>query len=189
MINEEKINQNKERFQTTNTKFGIFSPELNEFLGEDFFIAPFSTSTDMPGAYPGGILKICFSASSYAFKINDMLPKVLKQDVSKILKSIFLSQIGKVFLYSFNDNEWQKKNTGKIYKFNDDMISLRYTDRSIYYATNYGVKIEEDIFQSIVSLDKTDDLMVIYHSEPLTYIVKMGFELAIMEDKYGQKQD
>lgn len=187
MLGEEKITQNKERFLTTNTKYEIFTPELVEFLGEDFFLAPFSTSTDMPGAYPGGIVHICFSAASYAFKINDVLPKTLKQDVSKILKSIFISQIGKVFLYSMNDNDWQVKNQGKMYKFNDSLIKLRYTDRSLFYANNYGVKIDEETYQSIVSQDKTDDMMLQYHAEPLTYIVKLGFELAILEDKYGQK--
>lgn len=187
MLTEEKILHNKERFLTTNTKFGIFTPELIEFLGTDFFVAPYSTSSDTPGSYPGGLVNICFSAAGHAFKINDQLPKDMKYDISKILKSIFISQIGKVFLFKINDNEWQAKNQGKIYKFNDELISLRFSDRSILYANNHGVHIEEDVYQAIVSQDKTDDMMLQYHSEPLSYLVKMGFELSILIEKHGEK--
>jgi len=57
-------------------------------------------------------------------------------------------------------------------------------ERSVYYAMSHGVKLEESEYQAILNLDKNEeDKMSKYFSEPLTEIIRHGFDLAAMEEK------
>ena len=97
-----------------------------------------------------------------------------------------MSQIGKVFLFVPNESEWHRNKLGKMYEFNDELVSMRVGERSAYYCSLHGVKLNEEEYQTIVNSDKGDnDLQSKYHSTPLAQIVKQGFELAIFEQKHG----
>lgn len=186
MISKEQIEKNKSKLIETSEKYGVLSTPLLEFLGEDLFVAPASTSLDMYGAYPGGLLEHIFVASKYAVKINSILPESLQQDISSLLKCTILSQIGKVFLFKPNESEWHRNKLGKMYEFSDDLVSMKVGERSAYYCSKYGVSLSEEEYQTIVNSDKgDDDLQSKYHSTPLAQIVKQGFELAIFEQKNG----
>lgn len=186
MLNKEQIEKNKSKLLETSEKYGILTDSLLGFLGDDFYVAPASTSLDMYGAYPGGLLEHIFIASKYAVKVNGLLPEKLQQEVSSILKCTILSQIGKVFLFKPNESEWHRKNLGKMYEFNDQLVSMRVGERSAYYCSKHGVTLTEEEYQTIVNSDKgDDDLQSKYHSTPLAQIVKQGFELAIFEQKHG----
>jgi hypothetical protein len=182
-----QLEHNKAKFIETNQKYNIMTKELEDFLGDDLYTSPASTTLSMVGCYPGGLLNHTIKACKYAIKINDILPEGLKQTPISIVKSVFLSQIGKVFMFCLTENEYQKKR-GQMYDFCDDTIRLRVGERSIYYATKYGVRLTEEEYQAILNLDKDDeDKMAKYFSSPLTQIIKWGFELAIMEEKNGKK--
>ena len=186
MLSKEQIEKNKSRLLETSEKYGVLSDSLLEFLGDDLFVAPASTSLDMYGAYPGGLLEHIFVASKYAVKVNSILPEKLQQDVSSILKCTILSQIGKVFLFVPNESEWHRNKLGKMYEFNEKLISMKVGERSAYYCSKYGVDLTEEEYQTILNSDKgDDDLQAKYHSTPLAQIVKQGFELAIFEQKHG----
>ena len=79
-------------------------------------------------------------------------------------------------------------NPGKMYEFCDDIVSLHVWGEMDIFSIKYGVKLSEKDFQAITNLDKDDDdKMAKYFSSPLTQIIKLGFELAIMEEKNGKK--
>ena len=190
MIPVEQLESNKKKFLETNSKYKIFTKELENFLGDDFYTAPATTTIDMYGCYPGGLLNTSLKACKYAIKINELLPENMREEVPTILKCVFLSQIGKVFLFCPNQNEWQRKTLGKMYEFCDNLVSLRVGERSVHYATKYGVELNEEEFQTILNTDKeSDDKMVKYHSSNLSNEIKLGFELAILEEKNGQKRN
>jgi len=187
MLSTAQLGFNKSKFQETNQKYGIFTKELEDFMGDEFYLSPLSTNLTMAGSYPGGLLHISIKSCKYSIKINEILPIELKQSIDDIVRVTFLSQIGKVYTVKLNTNEYQVK-SGKMYEFVDDIVRLRMGERSIFYATKYGVKLSEKEFQAILNFDKdNEDKMAKYFSEPLTYILKMGFDLAIMEEKNGKK--
>lgn len=189
MISKERIEKNKTIFFDTNEKYKIFTNELIEFLGDDFFLSPASPSLDFYGAYPGGLLDHLIKVSKYSINVNETLPESIRLENSKILKTVFLSQIGKVFLFKFNENEWQRNNQGKIYTYrNEDMVALRVGERSVYYATKYGCELTEEEYQAIINIDKDyDDKMAKQYSSLLSKIIKYGFELALIVEKNGKK--
>lgn len=188
MITAEQIESNKKKFLDTNIKYKIFTDELLDFLGDDFFIAPASTSLDMYGCFPGGLVSHCFKAAKYSVKTNELLPESMRVETSSILRCIFLSQIGKTFMFKPNPSEWHRKNLGKLYEFTEQEVSMKAGERAVYYATAHGVKLTEDEFQSIMNSDKeSDDKMAKYRSGTLSNVIRVGFELSILEEKNGQK--
>jgi hypothetical protein len=188
MITLEKLEKNKKKFFDVNSEYKIFTSELEEFLGESFYVSPASPSTDLYGCYPGGLLDHLIKVCKYSLLINDLLPEKIKVKKEKIIKVVFLSQIGKVFLFVENPSEWHRVNQGKPYVYDSkNKTALRTGERSVFYATKHGVKLEEDEYQAIINVDKdTDDKMAKWHSSIIGQILRQGFELAIIEEKYGK---
>jgi hypothetical protein len=186
MLTIEQLEKNKAKFTETNQKYNIFTKELEEFLGDGFYTSPMSSSLNMIGCYPGGLLHHIIKACRYTLKINEILPDDLKQSVASIVKVAFLCQIGKVFMFKLNDRPVQN---GKMYDFNDDIVRLHIGERSAYYAIKCGVQLDETEYQAILNIDKeSDDKMAKYFSSILSQIIKNGFELAVMEEKNGKKE-
>jgi hypothetical protein len=189
MLSVSQLERNKKTFQDSNLKYGIFTQDLEDFLGEDFYISPASGSLDRYGCYPGGLLHHLIKACTYSIKICDIFPATVKPDTKTIVRTVFLSQIGKVNQFIPVDNVWVKKNTNKMYSFNNEGVRFKISERSVYYALTHGVTLSETEYQAILNLDKDDDdNMSKYFSEPLSQIIKMGFELAIIEEKNGAKK-
>jgi hypothetical protein len=184
MITPQQLLSNKVKMKSTTEKYGIFTDELSQFLGEEFYSSPASVSLDMYGCYPGGlvdhILKIC----KYAILVNEKLPEFMKSKDEQILKICILSQIGKTYLYKPNNNEWQRK-VGKMYEYNNkENIALRCGERSVFYCLSNGVKLTEEEYQIILDIDKEQsDKLLKYSTNPLYHILKIGFDLAVLEEK------
>jgi len=186
MLTITQLESNQKIFKETNEKYKIFTKELEDFLGDDFYTAPASSSSNMIGCYPGGLLRFLIKACKFAIKVNDILPDHLKQPPDSIVKVVFLSQIGKVFMFKLKDGSGSQS---RPYDFNDDIVRMHVGERSVYYALTHGVKLDEKEYQAILNIEKdNDDKQAKYFSEPLTEIIKHGFDLAVMEEKNGKKQ-
>ena len=185
-MTEERIEQNKGKFKEINEKYNIFTPELEDFLGEDFFLAPASASLDMYYCYPGGLVDFLMKVCKYAVNVNETLPDSIKVDKKTLVRTIFISQIGKTFLFKLNEDEWMVKKRGKMYEYrDDDIVIMSIGERSAYYAIKYGVELSDVEYQSILNSDKEQSERFMRGSRPLYYVMKMGVEIALMEEKYG----
>jgi len=181
---KEKIVKNKEVFLEKNKLYGILSDELLKYLGEDLFTAPASTMKSLHNAFPGGLVGHILKTTKYAIGINKLLPENLSADAHSIVRVCFLHQIGKTFLYKWNESEWHRNNQGKMYEFNEDLVSMRVGERSIYYVTKYGVELSEEEYQAIINYDKTeDDKQSKWYGSTLSTILKQANDLAIIEEK------
>lgn len=186
-MTEERLEQIKSKFNEINEKYEIFTPELKDFLGEDFFLAPASPSLDMYYCYPGGLVEFLMNVCKYAVNINETLPESIKIDKKSLVRTIFLSQIGKTFLFKLNENEWMVKNKGKMYEYrDDDIVIMSVGERSAYYAISNGVKLSDVEYQAILNSDKEQTERFMRGSKPLYYVMKMGVEIALMEVKNGE---
>lgn len=186
MLTITQLEKNQKRFIETNQKYNIFTPELEKFLGDDFYKAPASSSSNMIGCYPGGLLHFLIKACSYAIRVNELLPDRLKQPPETIVRVVFLSQIGKVFMFTLKEGG----TSNRPYDFNNDIVRMHVGERSVYYALTHGVKLSEVEYQAIINIEKdSDDKQAKYFSEPLTEVIKHGFELAVMDEKHGTKQE
>ncbi len=183
MLTITQLEGNQKIFKESNEKYNIFTKELEDFLGDDYYTAPVSSSSNMMGCYPGGLLRHLIKACTYSIKLNEILPDRLKQPPESIVKVVFLSQIGKVFMFKLKDGA---ASLNKPYDFNDDIVRMHVGERSVYYALTHGVKLEENEYQAILNCGKDGaDKQSRYFSEPLTEIIRHGFDLAVMDEKTG----
>jgi len=181
---KEKILKNKEKFNKTNETYNILSENLLEFLGEDLYSAPASNMESMYNAFPGGLIDYILTVTKYGIKLNDILPESQRVDKKSIIRVCFLHQLGKVKLYKFCESEWHRKNQGKMYDFNEDLVSMRVGERSAYYSLRYGVELSDEEYQSILNYDKTDDdKQSKWYGSTLSTILRLANELAIIECK------
>jgi len=181
---KEKIVKNKEKFDKTNETYNILTKELLDYLGEDLYSSPASNMESMYNAFPGGLVDYILKVTKYGINLNSILPDNQKVDKSSIIKVCFLHQLGKVRLYKFCESEWHRKNQGKMYEFNEDLVSMRVSERSAYYTMKFGVDLTEEEYQSIVNYDKTDDdKQSKWYGSTLSTILRMANELAIIECK------
>lgn len=181
---KEKILKNKQTFLEKNELYGIINKELLDYLGEDLLTAPASTMTSLHNAFPGGLIDHVLKTTKYAIGINKLLPNTISVDAQSIVKVCFLHQIGKTFLYKWCDSEWHRNNQGKMYEYNEELTSMRVGERSVYYATKYGISLTEEEYQAIINYDKSeDDKQSKWYSSVLSNILKQANELAIIEEK------
>lgn len=183
MLTKEEILANKTIFLDTNKTYDILTDDLLEFLNDDLFLAPASTNLDMYGCYPGGLVKHIINSCKYSVLLNDLLPKDVKVDKKSIVKCAFILHIGKTFMFVENKNEWSKKTLGKIYDFNPNILVMKGNQRSIYYATNYGVKLTDVEYNAIINQDNDNT----FYMDTLSLIIKQGVETSILVEKNGKK--
>ena len=181
---KEKILKNRKKFESTNELYNILNKEILEFLGEDLYTSPASNMENMYNAFPGGLIDFILKVTKYGLSLNEMLPENLRVEKESIIKVSFLHQLGKVKLFKFCESEWHRKNQGKIYDYNEDLVSMRISERSAYYTLKYGIKLSEEEYQSIINFDKNeDDKQSKWYGSTLSTILRMSNELAIMECK------
>jgi len=54
MLTQEKVLKNAKKFNDTGIKYGVVNNELISMLGEEFIVAPCTSSTNLYNAYEGG---------------------------------------------------------------------------------------------------------------------------------------
>ena len=103
-------------------------------------------------------------------------------EINKIRKSP-KSFVQYLDAYIENTEDWKIKR-GNMYDFNDKLVSMRPSERSIFYATSCGVELTELEYQAILNYDKDDaDKSAKWHTEDLGQILKIGNMLAMIEEK------
>ena len=91
-------------------------------------------------------------------------------------------------MYVENENEWEIKNRGLLFKFAKDVEGLlKGGERSALEALNNGVKLTPTEFEAIKALDEDDNTKNPFKSI-LTVLVKQANELAyaIERERYNK---
>lgn len=183
-LDKEQIIRNTKKYFKTAEEKGFMNESLQEFLGQNFFTAPASTNKDLNNAFEGGLIDHLLRTTKFAIKINGALPEELQSTEAEIIKVCFLYQIGKAHLFTPCTSEWHRKNQGKMYEFNDELISMKIGERSAFYALSHGITLTEIEYQAIVNHDKTDaDKQSVFYTSNLGILLRQANEWAIREEK------
>lgn len=179
MLTEKEILNNKEIFLSKVKKYSIFNESLLNELGEELFISPSHISEDFKYSYPGGLIEHIIQITTYMIKLNNLLPESKKIDDETIIKTVFLSQIGKCGMFKVNSNEWAKKN-GKFYEYSKQNVILKYNERSLYMIQKYNISISESQYQAISMIGKNEENMLVIYINPLTLLLKQAYDLSVI---------
>lgn len=184
MITKEKMLKNAKKFNDTGVKYGVINDELLEMLGDTFIGAPCTTSENMYGAYEGGLINHALNVTKYAISINGSMPEDKQLDNESIIRVCLIHQIGKAKMYLPQDNDWYIKNRGEHFKFNEDLLSLKTGERSVFYALKSGIDLSEDEVYAIHN--STSDFgqrAFTTKGERLGALLRTANLVAIMSDK------
>ena len=153
-----------------------------EYLGGDEAImdASYGNTLETGLAYRGSLIETLLTLTTYAIKLNQILPKSKQVDINSIVKVGLLHQLAKVLLYTPNDNNWEINNRGIIYKYNTLEGALRIGERSTLIASNAGVKFSEIEYEAMKIMDKNeDDNYSKFYSSRLSMLIKHANEIII----------
>lgn len=182
MLNQDLMLKNYSDFKTRLENYvgKEESENIISSIGEEKLInAPFAHKTDTGFAYDGSLIETILNITTFAIKINQLLPSNKQADVKSIVKVGLLHHLSKAMLYIPNDSSWEINNRGLVYKFNDELEgALRVGERSTLLACNAGVKFTELEFEAMRVNDKdTDDTYSKYYSSSLSMVIRQANEI------------
>lgn len=147
---------------------------ISNLGGEEIISKASFANLDTTGlAYSGSLIATIFELTTYAIKLNNILPESKRIAIESIVKVGLLHQISKVQLFVPNDNQWEVNNRGMIYKYADLDSALRVGERSILICNNANIKFTPQEFEAMRIIDKTsDDTQAKFYSSTLSVLIE-----------------
>lgn len=192
MISAEKINSNFLLFQKKLENYGCYSEEMMNDLGEKIKNAPYSMSDEYGGCYDGALVDVTLRVlCNIGYQINEFAfgkagvadgnykHPYLAVNPNKLMRVLFLLNIAKAVMFVDETEEWKKKR-GQMYKFHDFDTALKLGARTLFLCQKYGIKLEEDEYEAILSIDDAEDNGARFRT-PLYTLVKAAKLFTMVE--------
>ena len=187
-LSQEQANTAWVQFYSTFERIGLTSFYDMDKLKDELLSSPCAINEEMGTAYKGALLMHINMICALSQRISKMISGTFSVDDISLLKVCCIMHLSKRFLYTENENEWEIKNRGLLFKFSKDLEGvLKGGERSALEALNNGVKITPIEYEAIRCLDDEDNTKNPYKSI-LTTIIKQANELAyaIEKEKYNK---
>jgi hypothetical protein len=162
---------------------GVDTTSLVEEYGSDIETATFSNLSTNGLAYEGSLLQtLLYKLTPYALKLNDMFPESIRVDRDKIIKVCLLQHIAKSVRLIKNENDWEVKNRGMVYKYNPSNPSIRNGLHSLQMCYEHGIMFSVDEVEAMTINDRdlTDD-QARWHSSLFASIIRQANEMVYLE--------
>ena len=175
--------KNYELYLKKLNQLGIETTKLAEEFGDKIAEATFSINESNGLSFDGALLNtILYKLTPYAIKINELFPKEIQIDKTSLIKVCLLHQIAKAVRLEKNDNEWEIKNRGLLYKYTANQPSIRTGLHSLIMATNCGIQFtaEEAEAMTVNDRDLSDD-QARWHSSLMASIIRQANEMVYLE--------
>jgi hypothetical protein len=183
-LSKEKILKNAKKFNETGVKHGFITDELMNLLGTEFISAPACSTTNLYNAFEGGLVLHILNTTKYAVSINELLPADKQVDTASLIKVSFLHQIGKSKMFVEQKSQWHRDNKGEMFTFNEELLSMTVSERSVYYALSSGVSLSEDeVFAMYNYNGDFSGRPMKTKGEKLAAILRIANQLAVIEEK------
>lgn len=191
MLTEDRINANFLAYVKRLEKYGCYSEELIKDLGENLKYCSYSLNEDSGSAYQGSMIDVVLNTlCKLAYHINEnafgggdekIAHPFLKVNIEMLMRVLLLQHIGKCQMFVPQREQWKIKK-GYLFDFNENLdANLKLGERSIYLCQKYGIKLNEEEFEAMRIIDKTDEGKSDAFSSPLSIIVKIANILTAIE--------
>lgn len=130
--------------------------QLFEDIGGRYFSAPASHRVTYHNCFPGGLAE--HTLRVYGL-LKDLCAKYsLNISHDSIVKVALLHDLGKVGdekadYYLPQTSQWHKDKLGEYYTFNDDIVYMQHSHRSLYMCQVYRIPLTSDEFKAILIHD------------------------------------
>lgn len=183
MITQEIKEKNLRLFLKKLSSLNIPTEALELEYKEKLLNATFTPSNDYGNAYDGSLLEIVLKKlTPYAIKINDSLDESIQVDKNTLIKICLLHHIAKSVSLIPNDNAWEVEKRGLLYKYNNDIPSIRTGLHSLIIAQNCGISFTAEEAEAMTINDRTaTDEQAKWHSSVLSTIIRQANELTYLD--------
>ena len=182
MTNEER-EKNFELFIKKIEQCGVNTEKLVELYGDAIRDASFTNMNDNGNAYPGSLVEIVLKKlTPYAVRLNELLPDENKADKNTLVKVCLLHHIGKAIKLVPNDNQWEVDKRLIVYKYNNNLPSIRTGLMSLSMLNDCGIYLTKEEIEALTINDRdlTDDQSRFFASA-MASVVRMANELTYIE--------
>ena len=132
-----------------------------EELGINLTISPASGSKHYHNAHIGGYIDHIFNVCKNSMKMKELFIAqggVVDFTDEELIFCALHHDLGKLGIkgelhYLPNDNDWQIKNQGKLFKSNDKITYMTLTDRTFFTLNEYGISYNEKEYFGIKLTD------------------------------------
>lgn len=183
-------NRNFELYVKKLNQLGLETDSLVSTYGDLLVDATFGMNADNGLAFDGALINtILYKLTPYAIKINELFPEDLRVDKNSLIKVCLLHQIAKAVRIVGNDNDWEVKNRGILYKYAVNQPSIRTGLHSLVMAQNCGILFtpEEAEAMTINDRDLTDD-QARWHASIFASIIRQANEMVYLEANNSKKE-
>ena len=130
-------------------------------LGTNLTISPASGSKHYHNAYFGGYIDHIFNVCKNSMKMKELFIAqggIVDFTDEELIFCALHHDLGKLGIkgemhYLPNDNDWQIKNQGKLFKSNDKITYMTLTDRTFFTLNEYGISYNEKEYFGIKLTD------------------------------------
>ena len=182
MITNEIKEKNLGLFFKKLSQLGINTEDLEKNYGEFIKEGSFTHSNENGCAYCGSLLEIILKTlTPYAVKLNELLPEEKRVDKNVLVKICLLHQLAKSIRLVPNDNSWEVEKRGFVFKYNNELPSIRTGLHSLIMCQNCGIEFtaEEAEAMTVNDRDLTDD-QARWHSSITATFVRQASELTYL---------
>ena len=132
-----------------------------EELGSNLAVSPASGSKHYHNTYFGGYIDHIFNVCKNSMKMKELFIAqggIVDFTDEELIFCALHHDLGKLGIkgeihYIPNDNEWQIKNQGKLFKSNDKITYMTLTDRTFFTLNQYGISYNEKEYFGIKLTD------------------------------------
>ena len=170
-------------------KLGLTNCYDMDKLKEELLSSPCAISEEMGTAYKGALLIHINMTMALAQRLAKMISGTFEIDEVTLFKSIAIMHLSKRLVYVENDNDWEIKNRGLLFKFSKNIEGcLKGGERSALEALNNGVKLSPIEFGTITCLDDDVETSKKAFQSIYTTVVRQANELAyaIEKERYNK---
>ena len=183
MISKEIMEKNYSLYVKKLAQLGVNTEKLEELYGDKIMKATFTNSNEFGNAYEGSLLEIVLKVlTPYAVKLNELLPEEQRVYKDTLVKVCLLHQIAKSIKLIPNDNQWEIEKHGLVYKYNQELPSIRTGLMSLSMLQECDIKLTAQEIEALTVNDRdlTDDQSRWYSSVMAT-IVRQANELTYIQ--------
>ena len=170
-------------------KLGLTKNYDMEKLKTELLSSPCAVSEEMGTAYKGALLIHINMVMALAQRVAKMISGTFEIDENTLLKAVSIMHLSKRLVYVENDNDWEIKNRGLMFKFAKGVEGcLKGGERSALEALNNGVELTPIEFEAITCLDEDVEASKKPFLSIYTTVIRQANELAyaIEKERYNK---
>lgn len=183
MITAETKEKNYRLFLKKLQSIGLPVDNINANYGNAIMNASFTITNEKGNAYDGSLLEIILKTlTPYALKLNELLPQALQVERDSLIKVSLLHHLSKALTIIPNDNQWEIEKRGMLYKYNNDLPSLRTGMYSAFISQKCGIEFTIEEMEAMIINDRiATDEQARWHSSAFATIIRQANELTYLD--------